>query len=54
MGIAPIFFWFARLTHARWSWLAGGCAHVVPGGAGKAGLPGVDGHYSGIQCIWQI
>lgn len=51
MGIAPIFFWFARF-----SVLPPGrkgvadrqrCSRVVPDGTGGFACHGVDGHYSG-------
>lgn len=69
MGIAPIFFWFARL----WSRLdLRHMARCRKGMIRQAGqltgrfgtsisercvvqcLPSVEGHYSGLQCNWQI
>ncbi|MGO4332994.1 hypothetical protein AB4Z48_38710 [Cupriavidus sp. 2TAF22] len=65
MGIAPIFFWFAQ--SACMPSLRGAPVGVTGRQAGceavfkrKAAVPvgwvchGIDGHYSGIQCIWQI
>lgn len=68
MGIAPIFFWFAHLRHwpgcatlARRPWMIGRQGSlqavsetrfqnvVLPGGCQS-----VEGHYSGLQCNWQI
>lgn len=69
MGIAPIFFWFARSCLRLYcvTWRSAGKDD------GQAGQPtgrrfgtsiqnvvlsgtcqGIESHYSGLQCIWQI
>jgi len=69
MGIAPIFFWFARLCMrldcvSRRTWFSRGMMgrqglqavseprfqNVVLSGV----CQGIESHYSGKQCIWQI
>lgn len=52
MGIAPIFFWFARFLGPalrREARMADrqGCSRVVPDGTGGFACHGVDSHYSG-------
>lgn len=69
MGIAPIFFWFARLCLRLDNVTR--CGASGPRMMGQAGLtgrfgtsisercvvrslPSIESHYSGLQCIWQI